>query len=124
MDISLIIERICRFPVDFYAGKMTLGQLVLKSEILDALPLLTTQNVKAHLSAHPELIDQWLDWSADKRVSSGWYFTFNHGKYRVGFYPGIEFSEFDDPELACAEFINREARYHVEYFGKKPDGTK
>jgi len=61
-----------------------------------------------YLQNKPELVEAWLTWSSDKRVSSGWYFTRDGKAYTVGFHPNGDCFEFSEPAKACAEFILRE----------------
>lgn len=103
-----VVERICRLPVDFYAGSKSMSQLVAESGISACLILLTVSNITGYLTAHPDLVEQWLLWSADKRVTSGWYFTRDADNFVVGFYPQGEVLTLRDPAVACAEFVVRE----------------
>jgi hypothetical protein len=63
------------------------------------------------LLANPECIQQWLAWSSDKRVDSGWYFKQrDDGKFEVGHQgqgdSGV--AEYTDIAKACAAFIKQE----------------
>ena len=61
---------------------------------------------------NPTVIASWLSFSADKRVSSGWYFLRNESNnYIVGYYPpenSVEQLKYVDGNRACAAFIARE----------------
>jgi hypothetical protein len=103
-----IIERICKLPVDFYGGSKSMIQLVAESGISACLTLLTAANILGYIAAHPDLIEQWLRWSANKRVISGWYFTRQADGFVVGFHPKGEVLALGEPALACAEFVVRE----------------
>lgn len=61
--------------------------------------------VRAHLAKVPELVNDWINYSADKRASSGWYLNENG---TVGYYPDGPESRYNDIATACAEFIVRE----------------
>ena len=110
MDADQVLERICNLPVDFKHGSKSPLQLVTESGVNAHPEVLTVSRLIVCLRAHPELIDQWENWSADKRVSSGWYFALRSVGFVVGYYPGGESLTFEDPFVACAEFVVREVR--------------
>jgi hypothetical protein len=66
------------------------------------------ESVVEFLNSEPELVDEWLRWSADKRTSQGYYFLVEDRHYVVGYFPGDERVKFDDPVLACANFVVKE----------------
>jgi hypothetical protein len=69
---------------------------------------LTVEKLTPYLREHPELTGAWMAYSADQRVSSGWYCVpSREDGYEVGFYPHGERLRFNEPERACAEFIVR-----------------
>jgi hypothetical protein len=108
MRTDEVIERICSLPADFFNGAKPMVQLVSASGI-DACPAaLTVANLSGYLTDHPELIEEWLRWSENKRVTSGWYFVRQTDHYIVGFHPKGESFVLADPALACAEFVTRE----------------
>jgi hypothetical protein len=110
MKLDLVVERLCRLPIDFYGGSKSMVQLVVESQI-DANPeSLTVPSILVYLTEHPDLIEPWLTWSANKRVSSGWYFSRRSGGFVVGFNPNGEVLNYTRPEPACAEFIVREVK--------------
>jgi hypothetical protein len=57
------------------------------------------------LRADPALIDGWLLWSKNKRVSSGWYIERDGDGCVVGYFPKGKRLRFDDVPLGCAKFI-------------------
>ena len=101
------VEAVCRIPASFYGGNKSFTQLVRESGIAEAGGS-TVDALASVLRAEPGLIDGWLRWSENKRVSSGWYFMLNGGACVVGYYPNGERLRFDDAALACAKFILRE----------------
>ena len=103
-----VVKRICRLPVDFYGGSKSMVQLVAESGIGACLALLTVANIEAYLSMHPYLVEDWLRWSANKRVASGWYFKRQANHFVVGLYPKGETLTLSESALACAEFVVRE----------------
>ncbi len=52
----------------------------------------------------PDLVGEWLGWSADKRYSPAWYFIQEGVEFVVGHYPGGESYRFSDRAKACARF--------------------
>jgi hypothetical protein len=99
------VEAICRLPASFYAGNKSFTQLVRESGITDPTSGATAEALASALRADPALIDGWLLWSQNKRVSSGWYFERDGGGCTVGYFPKGKRLRFDDVALGCAEFI-------------------
>ena len=69
--------------------------------------------IRQQLSVVPELVDEWLAFSEDKRVGSGWYFRMvPHRGYEVGYYGGVTAQHpsgvYADRFDACAKFIKEE----------------
>ena len=70
----------------------------------------TEQSLYKELLSHPDFVDDWLEYSEDKRCA-GWYFkTDNEGKYLVGYVDENKESEtrYDDKLRACAVFLKHE----------------
>ena len=103
-----VVERLCKLPHDFNVGKKSPSQLVAASGVARCEAAVSTEALAKFLARHPELVEEWLHWSEDKRVSSGWYFLKERNEYVVGYYPNGERLSFADPVRACAEFVNRE----------------
>jgi len=85
-------------------------ELIDESGIKECPDELAVTTVAAYLAAHSELVEHWLRWSENKRVSSGWFFTRAPASYEVGFRPKGEVFHVTQPELACAEFVTREVQ--------------
>ena len=67
-------------------------------------------DIVEELKKHPELIDDWLMLSEDKRTS-GWCFTQENQKYSVGYYPrtpNFRLTTYPKAKEACAAFIKLE----------------
>ena len=63
----------------------------------------------AHLREHPDWVEAWYRWSADKRVSSGWYIARRgEAAFEVGYYPAIPPVRYGDRVEACAVFVRYE----------------
>ena len=83
-----VVERVCRMPVDFYTlHTKSMVQLVAESGIEEFPEALTVANVAAYIADHPDLVEEWLAWSANQRVGSSWYFSRREGACVVSFYP-------------------------------------
>jgi hypothetical protein len=119
MQVNSVVEHVCQLPVDFYDGSKSMVQLVSESQI-DAFPAaLTVDVISKYLTDHPTVVEYWLRWSANKRVSSGWYFCQLSDSYVVGVRPGGEVLNISQRELACAEFVVREVRALMAVTRKK-----
>jgi hypothetical protein len=103
-----VIERLCRFPLDFPGGRKTRRQFMEAAGVFKHPSALTVEKLTPYLQEHPELTGAWMAYSADQRISSGWYYVPSRaGGYEVGFYPHGERLRFNEPERARAEFIVR-----------------
>jgi len=74
----------CRIPRMFRAGGKSARQLVREGHM--ATNALTINALKSVLNDEPQLIDEWQQWSEDKRTS-GWFLTFENGSHVVGHHP-------------------------------------
>lgn len=120
MNTEEVLQRICRLPFDFYdGGAKSMVELVSESGI-DAHPeVLEVAGIATYFRSHSELVAQWLHWSANKRVTSGWHFTHKGDRFVVGFYPKGESWTFEDRAVGCAEFVVREVQELVAISRKK-----
>lgn len=81
-----------------------------------------SKQLERELRRHPETVDGWLRWSADKRWSPAWYFSAGDGHWVVGYF-SLKESEcpstvFNDRFEACAAFIIHELKdYSLERKG-------
>lgn len=72
---------------------------------------ITEQDLYKELVANPSFVDDWLEYSEDKRTDGGWYYKqATSGKYVVGCVgnTGIAVTEYEDKIKACAKFIKEE----------------
>ena len=106
-----VVADVCQIPVRLNRGDVSVWKLVDESGYRDSPMILSVESVSSYLAQHPELVDAWLGYSADKRVSSGWYIVEKPaGTFEVGCYPKGRRESFTDRDRACAEFIIREVR--------------
>jgi hypothetical protein len=110
MAPETVIDHLCNLPAGFYGGSKSPLQLVVESGLAECESALSVEDLLRYLSRNPKLVEQWLRWSEDKRVSSGWYFMRKADKYVVGYYPEGEALFFAEALPACAEFIVREVQ--------------
>jgi hypothetical protein len=108
MQTDEVVARICRLPIDFYVGTKSMVQLVADSGIETQPASLSLANLTKYIGTHPEVVESWLRWSENKRVTSGWFFSRHGDRFDVGFFPQGELLAFADPTVACAEFMIRE----------------
>jgi hypothetical protein len=113
MNERHILEAICCIPRDLKVVKTkSVYQLLKESGYFEHPEVLTANGIQTYLHSHTDLIEMWMDYSAGKRTSSGWYFQEDvvegKKKYIVGYYPDGERLEFPDVEEACSIFILRE----------------
>lgn len=122
---SSVVERLCNLPIEFHErGNISSMQLVLDSGVLDDPAEFRHDVIKQHLQRHPELVDEWARWSADKRCSSGWYLCVDERGIIVGYVPGGLRIPFADPISACADFIIKEISEHLTQHFKAAQSTR
>lgn len=112
MKTENVIDNIINIPAKFhYLGNVSFYSLLKETGYFDLFDQINEKQIKVQLIKHPEWIEQWLHYSDDKRVSSGWFLTKNGSqKYVVGYYPPEKFKtlEFSDSKEACSVFIKFE----------------
>lgn len=112
MNTASLIRKIIELPRQFKeVGNKSIFALLKESGYFEHFEKVNENNIAAILEESPEIINDWLLWSSDKRVSYGWYFIEkNHNQYIVGYSPKNKFEElqFSDKIRACASFIKRE----------------
>ena len=108
MEAELLVERVCCLPIGYRNGAKSPLRLVRDSGYSENPAALTIGAVEDVLRRRPELVDEWLGWSADKRASSGWYFLEAGTQFVVGYYPRGEKRLYADRIAACADFVIHE----------------
>lgn len=106
MKPQVALSTVCHFPVIFRDGNKSFVQLVAESGVSKSN--LTAEALVPILQNESSLIADWLRWSADKRVSSGWFFRQEDESYIVGECPEGERLEFQTAAAGCAAFIVKE----------------
>ena len=109
LDCDAIVEQVCRLPAEFRRIQTkSIVQLAEEIDVSAHRHCINSSIVVKHLNAHPELIKDWLLYSADKRVSHGWYFKETGNDIVVGYFPDGREHRFSDRATACAEFVVHE----------------
>lgn len=106
-----VLSRTCRLAGDYQSrDDISPWRLMLDSGYPDMRAVISEAKIEDFVRVHPEVIDQWLAYSADKRCG-GWYFLREEdgGRYVLGCIeaPG-EDELFEEPVAPCAKFIKRE----------------
>ncbi len=112
-NINQAIEKVVNLPSQFYnLENISIYSLLEETGYFEIPDKINEENILVELVNHPECIEQWLDWSENKRVTSGWYFRKSkNGKYIVGYFPEKETIKSIESSYAselCAKFIKRE----------------
>ena len=114
-QIESVLQKVVNIPNDFYRIQtVSENTLLTQSGYLDMHDCINEEEISELLKINPSLINDWLQLSADQRVTEAWYFTRGEdGKCFVGHFPdGNEFVEISttDEFKACAAFI----KLHIE----------
>lgn len=106
VNCDIVVERVCRLPRDSrLVGTKSLIQFAEEIGLPAHHECVTSSAVESQLLAQPELIDDWLLWSADQRGSPAWYFCEDGEGYIVGYGPNGEEKRFTNRISACTQFV-------------------
>ncbi len=107
------VERLVHMPYNFHHKNKSVYTLPDESGYFEFHKNITENEINQVLQIQPHLVNEWLQWSKNKRTNNGWYFTKGDDeKCFVGHYPeSEEFKEINtsDEFYACAAFIKRES---------------
>jgi len=103
----MTVEDVCRLAWDYEAMRtMSAHELIARSGYRVRWPSITVALLADTLGRHPDWVDAWIQWSADKRVSTGWYITpCGQSAFDVGYYPTEPPVRYTDRTEACAVFV-------------------
>ena len=106
----MTVEDVCRLAWDYQAMRtMSARELIARSGYRDRWSSITVALLADTLGEHPDWVDAWIQWSADKRVSSGWYITpCGQSAFDVGYHPTKPPIRYSDRTQACAVFVRNE----------------
>jgi hypothetical protein len=109
INCGIVVERVCHLPRDFrLVGTKSVIQLAEEIGIPAHRECITSSAVESQLLTQPELVDDWLLWSADQRCSPAWYFCEDGEEYVVGYGPKGEEKRFTNRISACTQFVIHE----------------
>ena len=112
-QISEVIKKVIHIPRDLHTRKdVSELNLLLESGYIELCDQIQEDEITEVLKMHPHMINDWLQYSEDKRSSPTWhFFKGESGKYYVEYSAeGKETEEIvtTDQFKACATFIKRE----------------
>ena len=108
-----MIKDIVLLTTNFYKEEnMSIYSLLKETGYFEFHNQINKSDIYECLILYPDSIIQWLDWSENKRSSSGWYFTMETDtQYIVGYFPSnkdLKPVKYSDKNEACTNFILRE----------------
>ena len=109
VDIKIILINL---PRDFsQKNTISMYDLLQQTGYPDIADQVSEQDLYSELITHPDLVNDWFQYSQDKRCDDGWYFKYSdNNKYLVGCLDkssNIE-TEYNDKFKACAAYIKKE----------------
>src|SRR6202000_2497304 len=107
-----IIIKIINIPHGFYTLRDISAYTFLKNTGYFEIQYRINENdIVKELTNYPNIVNDWLSWSENKRVDSGWYFKATKNVYVVGYFAlnkTVESEIYSDVIQACASFIKHE----------------
>lgn len=108
---NLILELIGLAREFSQKRSISIYELLQKTDYAKIAAQISENDLYNELVTHPTFISDWLEYSENKRCTTGWYFKINdRSKYVVGFVDngqGTE-TEYGDKFKGCANFIKHE----------------
>jgi hypothetical protein len=114
MDISRTLRDVIALPRNFASrGSALIESLLQESGYFAVHDQVTERAIRDALLRNPEAMSEWLEFSENKRASSGWFLRrAGASEYHVGHFPATENSHgpaaYSEEAAACAAFIKRE----------------
>jgi hypothetical protein len=110
MSIDSTVSNVINLPGNFHdRGDVSVYVLLQESGYFAVHEDVTEGAIHDALRRHPEVANDWMDFSEAKRASSGWFLRRGGAKgFQVGYYPDHELVDYSDELAACAAFIKRE----------------
>lgn len=87
---------------------LSLRDAIARARYVELRPCFGPSDLLPLVKSHPEVIEEWIRYSEDKRTSSGW------GVSESGVVAGSERLTFESLEEAVAEFVVRELDFWVQ----------
>jgi hypothetical protein len=109
-SLAMTVEDVCRLAWDYDAMRtLSARELIARSRYSDRWRSITVGLLADTLRRRPDWVDAWIRWSADKRVSSGWYIVdCGESGFDVGRHPDMPPVRYGDRTEACAVFVRHE----------------
>jgi hypothetical protein len=108
--LAMTVEDVCRLAWDYGVIRaVSARELIARSGYGERWRSITVGLLSDTLRQHPDWVDAWIQWSEDKRVSSGWYISRRgESAFDVGYYPTVPPVRYGDRTKACAVFVRYE----------------
>jgi hypothetical protein len=114
VNLGSVISDIILIPRRFNdLGNVSVYSLLKKSGYFEAHDQISEDAIHQAILDHPECLDDWVQYSEDKRTT-GWYIQNRQdGTYAIGYIPptgkeNLTPINYRDKTSACAAFIKRE----------------
>lgn len=117
MEVSDVIAGLIHLPRRFNSlGNVSIYDLLKETGYFEMHDQVSEESIHEPLAQQPECVDEWINYSEDKRSSTGWYLKQEGGgTYVVGYFAGKngEHSKFRYANriAACAAFIKCESEH-------------
>jgi len=115
-EIDETIRRLIHLPHELHRiNTVSIIELLRESSYFDNYNNISVENIHDALNLYPECVNEWMQYSEDKRASSGFYIKQEEcKKYIIGFINvngnhNFQPVVYDDRIEACAFFIKKEA---------------
>ena len=102
------IDMICNLPNAFKQVDKSIDTLINESQFQLFYKEIRIEDIIKYLQIHPDLIEDWKQYSDDKRTSGGYYYRSMH----IGSVENKTFDKtFTSDTEACAEYILKEVSF-------------
>jgi hypothetical protein len=114
MTVESVVDDVIQLPERFHMAHTVSAPALLKQMGYPAYKDRITESLIASaLSRNSGSVEEWMQWSADKRTDAGWYFMERTpGEFVVGFFSKLgghkNVVSFADRIQACATFVVHE----------------
>jgi hypothetical protein len=113
MDKTSVLEKIIFLPRNFYKLRnISIFNLLKQSGYFELYDQIDNADILQAVTENRDVINDWLTWSENKRVTEGWFFTKNENETYVVDYSPYDKNKkqikFANAEEACCYFIKNE----------------
>ena len=108
--LAMTVEDVCRLALDYQLfGDRSAREQIARSGYRDRWRSMNVELLADMFRGHPDWVNAWIQWSEDKRVSSGWYIVrCDSSTFDVGCHPSVPPVRYADKVEACAVFVRHE----------------